>query len=71
MKPILLAYSEPASPPIAAPIENAHNLNLKVGTPMSSAASSSSRIAVHARPTRLFSSRARKKMTMMMSVSPS
>ena len=31
---------------------NAHSLNLNVGTPMISAASSSSRIATQARPTR-------------------
>ena len=39
-------------PPIIAPMTNAHSLNLKVGTPMISAASSSSRIATQARPTR-------------------
>ena len=35
-----------------APITKAHSLNLKVGTPMISAASSSSRIATQDRPTR-------------------
>ncbi len=53
MKITLLANTAPASPPTMAPIANASSLNLKVGTPISSAASSSSRIAVQARPTRL------------------
>ena len=47
------AYSAPDSPPIAAPITNAHSLNRNVLTPMTSAASSSSRMATQARPTRL------------------
>ena len=47
------ANSAPDRPPIAAPMTNAHSLNLKVGTPMISAASSSSRMATQARPTRL------------------
>ncbi|SLJ81882.1 Uncharacterised protein [Mycobacteroides abscessus subsp. abscessus] len=47
------AYIAPDSPPTAAPMRKAHSLNLKVGTPMISAASSSSRIATQARPTRL------------------
>ena len=41
---------------MAAPMANAHSLNLNVGTPISSAASSSSRMAAQARPTRLCSS---------------
>ena len=53
----LPAQTTPTAPPIAAPIANAASLNWNVGTPISSAASSSSRIAAHARPTRLFSSR--------------
>ena len=53
MKPCLLANSAPDRPPTAAPIANAHSLNRNVGTPMISAASSSSRIATQARPTRL------------------
>ena len=69
-KPTLLAYKAPAKPPMAAPIANAHSLNLKVLTPISSAASSSSRTAAHARPTRLFSSRVNTKMTMRMTVNP-
>src|SRR5690606_14186783 len=47
------AYNAPDSPPIAAPITNAQTLNLKVLTPITSAASSSSRMAIQARPTRL------------------
>ena len=47
------AYSAPDSPPMAAPITNAHSLNRKVLTPITSAASSSSRMATQARPTRL------------------
>ena len=47
------AHSAPDRPPMPAPIANAQSLNLNVGTPMSSAASSSSRIATQARPTRL------------------
>ena len=46
------AYSAPDIPPMAAPITNAHSLNRKVGTPITSAASSSSRMATQARPTR-------------------
>src|SRR5579859_2625671 len=56
----------PAMPPMDAPIPKAHSLNLKVGTPMSSAASSSSRRACQARPTRLCSSLRPTKMTTMM-----
>ena len=62
MKITLLANTTPARPPIIAPMANASSLNLNVGTPISSAASSSSRIAVQARPTRLRSSRAEKMM---------
>ena len=47
----------PTAPPIDAPIANDHSLKRKVGTPISSAASSSSRMATHACPTRLFSNR--------------
>ena len=53
----------PAMPPIDAPMAKAQSLNLKVGTPISSAASSSSRIACQARPTRLRSSRRPTKIT--------
>ena len=56
MEPAKLAYSVPEKPPMAAPMAKAHSLNLNVGTPISSAASSSSRMASHARPTRLCSS---------------
>ena len=44
-------------PPSAAPMAKAQSLNLNVGTPMIAAASSSSRMAIQARPTRLCSSR--------------
>ena len=47
------AYSAPDSPPMAAPITKAHSLKRKALTPMTSAASSSSRMATQARPTRL------------------
>src|SRR5579859_6034937 len=60
------ANMTPAMPPMDAPIPKAHSLNLKVGTPMSSAASSSSRRACQARPTRLCSSLLPTKMTAMM-----
>ena len=43
----------------------AHSLNLKPATPMTAAASSSSRIASQARPTRLFSRRRARKMMRM------
>src|SRR6476620_6593652 len=46
------AYKAPDRPPMLAPMVNAHSLNLNVGTPMISAASSSSRMATQARPTR-------------------
>ena len=52
---------------MAAPMANASSLNLNVGTPMTSAASSSSRIAAQARPTRLFSSRLTKMIAMTIS----
>ena len=48
---------------MAAPMAKAHSLNLKVGTPISSAASSSSRIASQARPTRLCSRPSQTKTT--------
>ncbi|SHT54664.1 Uncharacterised protein [Mycobacteroides abscessus subsp. abscessus] len=47
------AYRAPDNPPILAPITKAHSLKRKVGTPIISAASSSSRMATHERPTRL------------------
>ena len=53
MNACLLANSRPEIPPRAAPMANAHSLNLNAATPMIPAASSSSRIASHARPTRL------------------
>src|SRR5690606_39808823 len=56
MKLYRLAKRKPDAPPRAAPIANAHSLNLNAGTPMTAAASSSSRIASHDRPTRLLSS---------------
>ncbi len=56
---------------MAAPIANAHSLYLNVGTPMSSAASSSSRMAVQARPTRLRSRRRTIRTTTMMAISSS
>src|ERR1035437_4881784 len=64
------AYSAPESPPMEAPITNAHNLNLKVGTPMISAASSSSRMATHARPTLLRSRLPTMMRTMTMNTLP-
>ena len=51
------AKMAPARPPTEAPMTNETILNRNVGTPISSAASSSSRIAAQDRPTRLFSSR--------------
>ena len=60
------AKTTPAEPPIAAPMTNAPILNLNVGTPISSAASSSSRIAAQDRPTRLRSSRFTMMITTMM-----
>ena len=63
------ASMTPAEPPMAAPMTNAMILNLKVGTPISSAASSSSRIAAHERPTRLCSSRFTRMITRMISTS--
>ena len=51
------AKTTPAEPPTAAPMANAPSLILNVGTPIGSAASSSSRIAAQDRPTRLRSSR--------------
>jgi len=46
-----------------APIAKASSLNLNVGTPISSAASSSSRIAAQALPTLLFCNRTEKMIT--------
>ena len=65
------AYSAPDSPPIQAPITNAHSLNLNVGTPMISAASSSSRMATQARPTLERSRLPTNISTMMISTSDS
>ena len=48
---------------MAAPVANASSLNRKVGTPISSAASSSSRVASQARPTREFCIRQSRKST--------
>ena len=53
-----------------APMAKARSLNRNVGTPISSAASSSSRVASHARPTRLFLMRLSANSTMMTTVSP-
>ena len=63
MKIALPAYMPPARPPIIAPVAKANSLNLNVGTPISSAASSSSRMAAHARPTRLWCRRTEKMIT--------
>lgn len=63
------ANTTPPLPPIAAPIANAASLNLNVGTPISSAASSSSRIEAHARPTRLPSIRLTNTIVTMMNSS--
>src|SRR3569833_3250491 len=63
------AYTTPVAPPIAAPIANAASLNLNVGTPISSAASSSSRMDAQARPTLLFSSRFTKMIARTMTIS--
>ena len=71
MKLCRLAYSAPASPPTKAPMAKASSLNLKVGTPISSAASSSSRVASQARPTRLSLMRRSANSTMMTTVSAS
>ena len=60
----LVANSAPDRPPIAAPVANASSLNRNVGTPISSAASSSSRVASQARPTREFCIRQSRKSTM-------
>ena len=57
MKPILLAKNTPASPDVEAPIANAISLYFSGLMPQASAATSSSRIAVQARPTREFSSK--------------
>ena len=48
----------------------ASSLNLKVGTPISSATSSSSRVASQARPTRLSLTRMSANSTMMTTVRP-
>ena len=71
MKPCLLANSAPARPPMKAPMAKASSLNLNVGTPISSAASSSSRVASQARPTRLSLISRSAKSTMMTTVSAS
>ena len=65
MKPCSPANRAPERPPMAAPMANAHSLNRNVGTPIASAASSSSRTATQARPTRL-RSRFRTAMTTRM-----
>ena len=63
--------SRPARPPRVAPMAKAHSLNLKPATPITAAASSSSRIASQARPTRLFSSRRARKMMRIRTTSAS
>ena len=63
--------SSPARPPRVAPMAKAHSLNLKPATPMTAAASSSSRIASQARPTRLCSRRRARKMRRMRMASAS
>ncbi len=70
MKLCRVAYSPPASPPMQAPVAKANSLNLKVGTPINSAASSSSRVASQARPTRLFLTKMSAKITTMQAVRP-
>ena len=52
MNPWREANRAPDRPPMNAPQAKASSLNLNVGTPISSAASSSSRVASHARPIR-------------------
>ena len=69
--PCPAANIAPAKPPMAAPIAKASSLNLNVGTPISSAASSSSRVASQARPTRLSLISRSATSTMMITVSSS
>ena len=57
IKRVFDAYKTPAAPPTAAPNENDHNLYFNVCTPISSATSSSWRIASHALPARRTESR--------------
>ena len=57
----------PAMPPNEAPIANARSLTLRVLMPIALAATSSSRIASHARPSREFCSRRLTTMTAIVS----
>ena len=57
MKPCIAENMPPAMPPNDAPIANASSLMLRVLMPIARAATSSSRIASHARPMREFCSR--------------
>ena len=52
MKPWIAENIPPAMPPNDAPIANASSLTLRVLMPIARAATSSSRIASHARPSR-------------------
>ena len=62
MKPWNEANSPPATPPKVAPMANASSLMLRVLMPIALAASSSSRIAIQARPMRESSSRTEMKI---------
>ncbi len=57
MKPWKLANITPDTPPKVAPMPNASSLRLRVLMPIALAATSSSRIAIQARPIRLRSRR--------------
>ena len=50
--PVLCAKNAPANPASVAPMRNARILTGPVRMPIARAASSSSRIAIHARPSR-------------------
>ena len=62
MKPWNDAKRPPATPPKVAPMANARSFMLRVLMPMAAAASSSSRMATHARPMRESSSRVEMKI---------
>lgn len=66
MKLARLANNHPANPAVEAPTAKAHSFIRKLGTPMASAASSSSRMADHARPTRDRPRRTNTKMVRVM-----
>ena len=63
MKPWIAENMPPAMPPNDAPIANARSLMLRVLMPIARAATSSSRIASHARPMRESCSRRLTTMT--------